>query len=198
MTSISSRAQEQLRELLTISEATYQTVVQQRVLKCLTFSDMYGRFEAVDPAHYKTFEWIFGDEDHNEDESEGTSHSENESSPDSDSESMATGVLLKSQDTTSREHIDIVKHPDSEPGNRDQGNPKDADDDNKHDEGVRRTTFVNWLSTGNGIFHIYGKLGSGKSTLMKFLCDHPRTESELQKWAGMTCSTEPRMRMLES
>lgn len=39
--------------------------------------------------------------------------------------------------------------------------------------------FTHWLSSGQGIFHISGKLGSGKSTLMKFLCDHSRTETEL-------------------
>ena len=47
-------------------------------------------------------------------------------------------------------------------------------------------SFVHWLSAGRGIFHICGKLGSGKSTLMKFLCNHPRTEAELKHWAGMS------------
>ncbi|KAH0836976.1 P-loop containing nucleoside triphosphate hydrolase [Fonsecaea pedrosoi] len=47
-----------------------------------------------------------------------------------------------------------------------------------------RESFVDWLSSGRGIFHICGKLGSGKSTLMKFLCNHPHTERELQHWAG--------------
>jgi ATPase subunit of ABC transporter with duplicated ATPase domains len=44
--------------------------------------------------------------------------------------------------------------------------------------------FTQWLSSSDRIFHIAGKLGSGKSTLMKFLFSHPRTHSELQKWAG--------------
>ncbi|KAG7287236.1 hypothetical protein NEMBOFW57_006742 [Staphylotrichum longicolle] len=43
--------------------------------------------------------------------------------------------------------------------------------------------FTNWLSSGEGIFHISGKLGSGKSTLMKYLGDHPGTKTELIKWA---------------
>lgn len=47
-----------------------------------------------------------------------------------------------------------------------------------------RQSFLDWLSTGNGIFHVSGKLGSGKSTLMKFLCEHDRTKAELKKWAG--------------
>ncbi|OAG43868.1 hypothetical protein AYO21_01720 [Fonsecaea monophora] len=53
--------------------------------------------------------------------------------------------------------------------------------DNDHSS---RESFVDWLSSGRGIFHICGKLGSGKSTLMKFLCNHPHTQRELQRWAG--------------
>ncbi|KAI6765579.1 hypothetical protein HG530_006649 [Fusarium avenaceum] len=47
-----------------------------------------------------------------------------------------------------------------------------------------RTTFLSWLSSSEGIFHISGKLGSGKSTLMKLLYTHPQTRTQLQKWAG--------------
>ena len=44
--------------------------------------------------------------------------------------------------------------------------------------------FVNWLAISDGIFHISGKLGSGKSTLMKLLYTHPRTRKELEVWSG--------------
>ncbi|EGU79652.1 hypothetical protein FOXB_09819 [Fusarium oxysporum f. sp. conglutinans Fo5176] len=47
-----------------------------------------------------------------------------------------------------------------------------------------RELFMNWLSSSEGIFHISGKLGSGKSTLMKLLCTHGQTRLELEKWAG--------------
>ena len=46
-----------------------------------------------------------------------------------------------------------------------------------------RGRFLTWLTTGNGIFHISGKAGSGKSTLMKALTRHPRTIQELTRWA---------------
>lgn len=46
--------------------------------------------------------------------------------------------------------------------------------------------FMKWLSSGGGIFHVSGKLGSGKSTLMKFLYENSRTKEELEKWAGMS------------
>ena len=117
ITSISPEAEKQLQNLVDLSEQVVQTIAQHRILRCLSFSDMHGRFEAVDSAHFKTFEWIF--EEYEE-----------------------------------------------------QGRDRSA-----------RESFIQWLSSGTGIFHISGKLGSGKSTLMKFLCDHDRTHAELQKWA---------------
>ncbi|KAJ3537472.1 hypothetical protein NM208_g6294 [Fusarium decemcellulare] len=40
------------------------------------------------------------------------------------------------------------------------------------------------LREGSGIFHIAGKLGSGKSTLMKYLCSHAKLSELLTEWAG--------------
>lgn len=47
-----------------------------------------------------------------------------------------------------------------------------------------RDNFTTWLRSGEGVFHILGNPGSGKSTLMKFLCSHERTQEELRVWAG--------------
>ncbi|KAL9561110.1 hypothetical protein ACKAV7_014465 [Fusarium commune] len=50
-----------------------------------------------------------------------------------------------------------------------------------------RERFIGWLlsqDSSTPIFHISGKLGSGKSTLMKFLCSHQKTEDALTEWAG--------------
>ncbi|KAI0475583.1 hypothetical protein GGR56DRAFT_520370 [Xylariaceae sp. FL0804] len=44
--------------------------------------------------------------------------------------------------------------------------------------------FCRWLRHGRGIFHISGKPGAGKSTLMKFLCKSSTTTQLLQGWAG--------------
>ncbi|KAH8893882.1 hypothetical protein GQ53DRAFT_605657, partial [Thozetella sp. PMI_491] len=43
--------------------------------------------------------------------------------------------------------------------------------------------LTSWLASGEGLFHISGKLGSGKSTLMKYLCTHDTTQEKLRKWA---------------
>jgi hypothetical protein len=67
-------------------------------------------------------------------------------------------------------------------------NPVICDDDDPLIENVKQCPpghrFTEWLSSGSGIFHIAGKLGSGKSTLMKLVCSHPRTIDRLQEWAG--------------
>ncbi|OAA66663.1 NACHT nucleoside triphosphatase [Niveomyces insectorum RCEF 264] len=44
--------------------------------------------------------------------------------------------------------------------------------------------FKAWLESGQGIFWISGKAGAGKSTLMKFVANHAKTQSALQKWSG--------------
>jgi hypothetical protein len=46
-----------------------------------------------------------------------------------------------------------------------------------------REGFLTWLNSGHHIFHISGKAGSGKSTLMKFLAKSPRVKKELETWA---------------
>ena len=44
--------------------------------------------------------------------------------------------------------------------------------------------LLKWLRTGEGIFWVSGKAGSGKSTLMKFFHHHNKTHTALQEWAA--------------
>ncbi|KAK3688957.1 small s protein [Podospora appendiculata] len=46
------------------------------------------------------------------------------------------------------------------------------------------TTFMEWISAGNGLFWVSGRAGTGKSSLMRFLEDDPRTLPVFQTWAG--------------
>ncbi|KAG7105208.1 hypothetical protein HYQ44_016520 [Verticillium longisporum] len=47
-----------------------------------------------------------------------------------------------------------------------------------------RKTFKKWLRLENGVFHIFGKAGSGKSTLMKRTCQDQVLRNELSVWAA--------------
>jgi hypothetical protein len=51
-------------------------------------------------------------------------------------------------------------------------------------EGIQWDDFVDWLENGDGLYWIYGKAGCGKSTLMKFIYNHPSTDKYLQNWKG--------------
>ena len=44
--------------------------------------------------------------------------------------------------------------------------------------------LLTWLQEGSGIFWVSGKPGSGKSTLMKFVVDHPQTLPALSSWSS--------------
>ncbi|KAK2770568.1 hypothetical protein CKAH01_14691 [Colletotrichum kahawae] len=52
------------------------------------------------------------------------------------------------------------------------------------EEAQARQGIINWLCYGDGVFHITGKPGAGKSTLMKYLCQSPKTQDYLSSWAG--------------
>lgn len=49
---------------------------------------------------------------------------------------------------------------------------------------ITREAFLTWLESGEGVFHVCGKAGSGKSTLMKLICTNSRTRDGLNTWAA--------------
>jgi predicted ATPase len=62
---------------------------------------------------------------------------------------------------------------------------KPTDESNHPDQGLW-SDFVTWLREGDGIYWINGKAGSGKSTLMRYIYEDPRTQEHLKVWAGET------------
>src|SRR3569833_273024 len=185
VSSLSPTAQTQLRSLFDLSDHARDLIVQNRIIDILAFDGMHGRYEAVDDAHYQTFRWIFGSE---------SSRSPSASGSDGGSDAGSARSL----------HQRIQGLEDEEAGASDSDSdcssssvgPKRIDDtlvfrpgriqtQEAPDKVSARIRLLDWLSTGTGIFHISGKLGSGKSTLMKFLCEHESTRNRLEQWAGL-------------
>ena len=54
----------------------------------------------------------------------------------------------------------------------------------EHGPSMPKVQFLQWLERGEGVYWVGGKAGSGKSCLMKFLCDHSETQNALEVWAG--------------
>ncbi|KAL1850954.1 hypothetical protein Daus18300_012745 [Diaporthe australafricana] len=48
---------------------------------------------------------------------------------------------------------------------------------------LRTGGLLEWISDGDGFFWVTGKPGSGKSTFMKHVADHPSTQTALSKWS---------------
>ena len=59
-----------------------------------------------------------------------------------------------------------------------------TDHENLANEDQAADSFIQWLHSGQGFFHVSGKPGSGKSTLMKYIVENPTTERHLRTWAG--------------
>jgi hypothetical protein len=126
---------------------------------------MYSREDSIEDAHAKTFKWLLHEPGADsksvyDPDSDNTQESNGDSEQDSDSRSAHDSESQSMHTITSQNKIT-----DSELRQR------------------ARTSFLKWLRLGSGLFYISGKAGSGKSTLMKFLCQHHLTREELCLWA---------------
>jgi hypothetical protein len=154
-----------------------------RILQQLWFDDMYVREDKIHEAEGNTFEWIL--EDDQPDES-----------------------ITQDHDVTRSREADSDKEEDGGGDEEDEGgDEEDEGGDNGHEEssdsssissssrwslGTKtlelrahtRSTFQDGLKNGKNVFHISGKAGSGKSTLMKLIVADPRTYKFLDDWSG--------------
>jgi hypothetical protein len=165
---LSSEDLDRIRSLLNPSDQALSRVYQNLILDGLRFEKLNDRFDDVKEAHLKTFSWILGRSDDDPDYSCADSESADSESADSesvDSESVDSGS---------------VDNADNDPHGEDYQDRQDY----LQSRLQARDNFVNWLEKSNGIFHISGKPGAGKSTLMKYLCQHPQTEKHIKVWSS--------------
>lgn len=164
--SFSEEAKSEIRDALQTPEQEIDQIAIRRILDNLAFDDMRKRVGSIPKPHKNTFEWIFNNA------SQGLAHDsqpEHSLSPPDTQEDGSQNKTLSLQDVNDINHELRVG-------------------DFKVPESTRDSTVVeplmHWLSKSSGIFHIAGKIGSGKSTLMKFLVDHDEVNKKLQEWAG--------------
>ncbi|KAG7421532.1 hypothetical protein Forpe1208_v000105 [Fusarium oxysporum f. sp. rapae] len=148
-----------------LHEEGINSIYQHRILDSLKFELIHQRDEKVHDPYDKTFQWIFED---------------------GDTSTTNSDISLPALPAGQEEESD----------NSDNSQPaddKNEDDDECEDEDERnrqammaesRQRLLNWLALSDKIFHVTGKLGSGKSTLMKFLYSHPTTKGALKGYAG--------------
>ena len=189
--------------LKTLSSMMSAVPRENSILRNLFFPSMNLREETIASAEEGTFEWIFEEEkDHprhgkhrEKDHSDNSSDEEDTFSarslpnPEGEEENDKRGRSVDGSPPNSRSSSLGSAKSDS-----DKTNPRESSHDRKEKRKSReeelerrartRSSFLTWLRAGGGVFHLSGKAGSGKSTLMKFLCGHERTEEELKVWAG--------------
>lgn len=161
VTSFASEATKQLREILQLSEDVIFRSRCARVLATLEFDGMTRRYHEVEEAHETTFQWIFG---------ESTTQHADFSSNDAVEDRSPASSLGLAPDLVGRDEdasLSTVKDPEL----------SESMTMASHD-------FGEWLAGDHNVFHIVGKPGAGKSTLMKFLFEHSETEAKLERWAG--------------
>jgi hypothetical protein len=137
----------------------FQTVTtsisrENKILERLAFTSMYSRESNIDNAESGTFTWMVDEE---------------------------------SQRAEDRSDSCLESEESGEKHDERRGKTGRYEEEKKKQDALRKCTrekFLTWLSSGRHIFHISGKAGSEKSTLMKFLSKSSRVKKGLESWAG--------------
>ncbi|KAK1462918.1 hypothetical protein CCUS01_08510 [Colletotrichum cuscutae] len=176
---------ESAHDILSRSKEAVESTAQRLILEKLYVGDMTRRFDEIERAHEKTFSWLLG--------SCTPSTSDFDSSDGSESShSDGSGHVSRGENESPNEgsqNSDQFEVPGAGTSSDDSSY---KDSDYQSQISLERTArelqaqqdLIDWLARGGGIFHICGKPGAGKSTLMKYLCQSTATESYLKDWAG--------------
>ncbi|KAF4781356.1 hypothetical protein HER10_EVM0010752 [Colletotrichum scovillei] len=176
---------ESAHDILSRSKEAVESTAQRLILEKLYVGDMTRRFDEIERAHEKTFSWLLGSS------TPPTSNFDSNDGSDS-SHSDGSSHVSRGENESPNEggqNSDQFEVPDSGPTSDDSSY---EESDYQSHISLERTArelqaqqdLIDWLSHGGGIFHVSGKPGAGKSTLMKYLCQSTATESYLKDWAG--------------
>jgi hypothetical protein len=150
-----------------------------RILQQLWFDDMYVREDKIHEAEGNTFEWILEDDQPDEsitqDQDEDIAHSQED---DGDNEEEG------GRDDEDEDGDDGHEESSSDSSSSSSPSRWSLDIEAMELRAHTRSTFQGWLKNGKNLFHISGKAGSGKSTLMKLIVADQRTYKFLDDWSG--------------
>ncbi|KAJ0323942.1 hypothetical protein COL5a_008058 [Colletotrichum fioriniae] len=176
---------ETANDILSRSKEAVEGTAQRLILEKLFVGDMTRRFDEIERAHEKTFSWLLDSDIPSTSESDSIdgfdfSHSDGSTHvPRVDNESPKKNGQNSDQYETpgsvARSDGFLDEGSGFEPQMSLGRTPKELQ---------AQQGLIDWLSHGGGIFHISGKPGAGKSTLMKYLCQSTAAESYLKDWAG--------------
>lgn len=162
----------------TINTGWSEAYTRHRLLGSLRYPEMNARFNEIHEPHRETFQWVFEDcpaPSKVSVEETTTPASTGRSQPNIDTESDSNEVSGQRPSETLEDDLEERWYPHFERWE------------------LRREvaeTLTTWLGEDQGqsqcpgTFLIQGKAGSGKSTFMKFLFQHPRTDELLRQAAG--------------
>ncbi|OTA95219.1 hypothetical protein M434DRAFT_29084 [Hypoxylon sp. CO27-5] len=156
-----------LRQLQEVVEVPLR---QFAILQSMRYPGMHDRFENIDPAHRKTFEWLLHGPENSQDDGEQEDTEDNSRSRTLDVEEKTTYIQAKY-----RQHKEFVAWLQA-------ANVSPPDDVISLDTSLNEPCLAR--SCRGNIFRITGKPGAGKSTLMKFLCESDTTLDYLKAWSG--------------
>ncbi|OTB12252.1 hypothetical protein K445DRAFT_321245 [Daldinia sp. EC12] len=147
-----------------LQKAVEVPLKQAAILQSLRYPRMNDRFDNVETAHQKTFEWLLQSPEPSLDPGKESYTPENDP--------ILTGpdANIISNQAKYQQHREFIAWLQGELDHPDRNTPSE--------------TIATDRPSGKNIFHILGKPGAGKSTLMKFLCENDITHERLKVWAG--------------
>jgi hypothetical protein len=200
--SLNSEVQHLVQALVDRSDLDLDLIRQKRIKDSLSFNEINSRYNSIENAHEKTFNWVYGEDEDSEEDSDSGSveygSEEDDGDSDTDSDSVSVGYNAQEDDSDSNEQHTVAEepdknltHPDTEPResedvecDAESNSTREALKHMEEDKKQFREKLIRWLSLQTGIFHVAGKFGCGKSTLMQYIWAKAETRSLLQSWAG--------------
>lgn len=156
LTQVASAAEEIVQNTKTLSIQTQNSDQRTQILKSLKFPGMNERWNHVAKFHEQTFEWIL--------------------KPESD--------LTLENESDSEEGSSVMHLPNEKSGTTQQ--TRRMEELEELEANHLWDNFSDWLMSDSKVYWICGKPGSGKSTLIKYLCCNPLTKDHLNVWHAGT------------